>query len=158
MRHCFSTCKRSKTIKTLDYWKPDPVAKAVLRVKFGNEMVVFGERGSPMAELFLGTGEHTLFSDDQWYLIIPPGSPHPFLECRFQTDAPDRTGYPTWTQTEFCVSHGDEVAVLRLPLPRIPGPGDPNRFSSVPDAIWKKTVDDCGKLRSELAGSEPEQP
>jgi hypothetical protein len=91
-------------------------------------------------ELYLGNGQHTLFSDEQWYLVVLPGSAHPFLECRFQTDAPDRTGYPAWTQTEFCVSCAGEVATLRLPLRRIPQPGDPNRFASVPDAIWKRAV------------------
>jgi hypothetical protein len=105
-------------------------------------------------ELYLGNGHHTLFSDEQWYLVVLPGSAHPFLECRFQTDAPDRTGYPAWTQTEFCVSCEGEVATLRLPLRRTPQPGDPNRFASVPDAIWKRAVEECGKLRSDPASSE----
>jgi hypothetical protein len=100
------------------------------------------------SEIYLGNGQHTLFSDEQWYLVMLPGSAHLFLECRFQTDAPDRTGYPTWTETEFCVSREGEIATLRLPLRRIPQPGDPNRFASVPDAIWKRAIKECGKPSS----------
>jgi hypothetical protein len=98
-------------------------------------------------EIYLGNGQHTIFSDEQWYLIIPPDSAHPFLEGRFQSDAPDRTGYPAWTLTEFCVSCEGEVAICRLPLKRLPQPGEPNRFASVPDAIWKRAVEECAKLR-----------
>src|SRR5262245_23489071 len=97
-------------------------------------------------ERHLGNGQHTLYSDEQWYLVVLPGSAYPFLECRFQTDAPDRTGYPAWTKTEFCVSCEGEVATLRLPLRCIPQPGDPNRFASVPDVIWKRAVEECGRL------------
>jgi len=79
-------------------------------------------------EIYLGNGQHTIYSDEQWYLVIAPGSAHPFLEGRFQTDAPDRTGYPAWTQTEFCISREGEVAVCRLPLARLPRAGEPNRF------------------------------
>jgi hypothetical protein len=96
-------------------------------------------------ELNLGNGQHTLFSDEEWYLVAPRDSPHPFLKCRFQTDAPERTGYPTWAQTEFCVSCEGETATLRLPLRSIPRPGDPNRFASVPDAIWQRVVEEYAK-------------
>jgi hypothetical protein len=102
-------------------------------------------------ELYLGNGQHTLFSDEQWYLVVLAGAAQPFLECRFQTDAPDRTGYPAWTQTEFCVSCEGEVATLRLPLRRLPQPGDPNRFASVPDAIWQRAIEECGKLQLDSA-------
>ena len=105
-------------------------------------------------EIYLGTGHHTLFSDEEWYLIVAPGSAHPYLECRFQTDALDRAGYPAWTQTEFCVSCEGGVATLRLPLSRIPQRGDPNRFASVPDAIWKRAVEECGKLQFGVVSSE----
>jgi putative acetyltransferase len=105
-------------------------------------------------EICLGNGQHTLFSHKQWYLVVLPGSTDPFLECRFQTDAPDRTGYPAWTQTEFCVLCEGDVATLRLPLRRLPQPGDPNRFASVPDASWKRAVEECAKLRSDPASKE----
>jgi hypothetical protein len=105
-------------------------------------------------EIYLGNGQHTLFSDELWYLVVVPGSAHPFLECRFQTDAPDRTGYPAWTQTESCVSCEGEVATSRLALRRIPQRGDPNRFASVPDAIWKRAVEECGKFPSDSATSD----
>lgn len=105
------------------------------------------------SEIYLGNGQHTLFSDEQWYLIALPGSVHPFLECRFQTDAPDRTGYPAWTQTEFCVSCEGEIANCRLPLKRPPQRGEPNGFATVPDAIWKRAVEEYGKLRPKPAGS-----
>jgi hypothetical protein len=97
-------------------------------------------------EIHLGNGQHTIYSDEEWYLIVPPGSAHPFLEARFQTDAPDRTGYPTWVQSEFCVSCEGEEATCRLPLTHLPELGEPNRFASVPDAIWKRIVEECGKL------------
>jgi len=105
-------------------------------------------------EIYLGTGHHTLFSDEQWYLVVIPGSAPPFLECRFQTDALDRAGYPAWTQTEFCVYCEGEHATLRLPLHRMPQPGDPNRFASVSDAIWKRAVEECGKLPFDIVSSE----
>lgn len=101
------------------------------------------------AEIYVGNGHHTLFSDEQWYLVVPPGSAHPFLECRFETDALDRAGYPAWTLTEFCVACEGGTATLRLPLGRIPQPGEQNRFASVPDAIWQRAVEECGKLRPE---------
>ena len=104
-------------------------------------------------ETYLGNGQHTVYSDEQWYLIVPLESAQPFLEGRFQTDAPDRTGYPLWTQTEFCVSCEGEVAVCRLPLQRLPEPDEPNRFASVPDAVWKRVVQECNKLRSHPKGA-----
>ncbi len=100
-------------------------------------------------EIYLGNGQHTLYSDEQWYLVVPPGSAYPFLEGRFQTDAPERTGYPTWAQAdnELCVSREGGMAVCRLPLKRLPRSGEPNRFASVPDAVWKRAVEECNKLR-----------
>jgi hypothetical protein len=105
------------------------------------------------SEIYLGNGRHTLFSDEQWYLVVLPGSACPFLECRFQTDAPDRTGYPAWTETEFCVLCEGETATLRLPLRRLPQLGDPNQFASVPDAIWKRAVEECGKPQFDSDGN-----
>src|SRR4051794_7512619 len=98
-------------------------------------------------EIRLGNGQHTLFSDEEWFLVVPQGSAPPFLEGRFQTDAPDRTGYPVWSWTEFCVSRGGDAAVCRFPLTPPPEPGEPNRFATVPDAIWKRAVEECVKLR-----------
>jgi hypothetical protein len=100
---------------------------------------------SDNTEFFLGNGQHTLYSDEEWYLIIPPGSANPFLEARFQTDAPERTGYPAWSSTESCVLHEGEIAICRLPLTRVPQPGEKNRFASVPDAIWSRAVEECAK-------------
>ena len=94
-------------------------------------------------EIYLGNGQHTNYSDEAWYLMVPPGAANLFLEGRFQTDASDRTGYPAWAQTEFCVSCAGEVAICRLPLKRIPQQGTANRFASVSDAIWKRAIEEC---------------
>src|SRR5262245_27719787 len=66
-----------------------------------------GKKGPVMAqdvETLLGNAWHTLYSDELWYLIVTPDSGEVRLEGRFQTDAPDRTGHPTWARTEFCVA------------------------------------------------------
>jgi hypothetical protein len=97
-------------------------------------------------EIRLGNGQHTLFSDEEWYLVVPPGSPHPFVEGRFQSDAPDRTGYPSWSFTEFCVKCEGGEALCQFPLKRMPQSGEPNRFATVPDAIWNRAVVACAKL------------
>ena len=39
------------------------------------------------------------------------------------------------------------MAICRLPLERLPRPGEPNRFASVPDAVWKRAVEEGNKLR-----------
>ncbi len=103
--------------------------------------------------IHLGNGWHTMYSDEEWFLIVPPSPDGPYLEGRFQTDAPDRTGYPAWTRTEFCVCLEGEVATCRLPLAPLPVPGTPNRFASVPDAIWKRVIEECAKLKSDSAAS-----
>jgi hypothetical protein len=97
-------------------------------------------------EIRLGNGQHTIFSDEVWYLVVPPGSTHPFVEARFQSDAPDRTGYPSWALTEFCVKCEGGIALCQFPLRRLPQPGEPNRFATVPDGIWNRAVEECGKL------------
>jgi hypothetical protein len=99
-------------------------------------------------EIRLGNGQHTNYSDEEWYLVVLPGIPHPFIEARFQSDVPDRTGYPSWTLTEFCVKCEDGIALCRFPLARRPQPGEPNRFATVPDAIWNRAVEECAKRSS----------
>lgn len=101
---------------------------------------------SDRTEIYLGNGWHTLYSDEEWFLIVPPAPAQPFLEGRFQTDAPDRTGHPGWTATEFCVLREDAEATCRLPLKRLPKAGDPNRFASITDAIWERVIAECAKL------------
>src|SRR6476619_3747976 len=96
-------------------------------------------------EIDLGSCQQTLYSDERWYLIVPDGAA-PFLEGRFQTDAPERTGYPQWAETEFCVSCEGELATCRLPLQRLPTPGEPNRFASITDSIWNRAIEECAKL------------
>jgi hypothetical protein len=103
-------------------------------------------------EIRLGNGQHTNFSDEEWYLVVPPGSTHPFVEARFQSDAPDRTGYPKWALTEFCVKCEGGIALCQFPLKRLPHPGEPNRFATVPDGIWNRAVEECGKLMSRSRG------
>lgn len=100
-------------------------------------------------EIYLGSCGQTLYSDEKWFLIVPPRPAQPFLEGRFQTDAPDRTGFPVWTATEFCVLREGAVATCRLPLKSIPKPGDPNRFASIADAIWNRAAEECAKLPSD---------
>ena len=65
-------------------------------------------------EIVLGGGQHTLYSDEVWYLVKAADSGEVVVEARFQSDAPDRTGYPTWAWTELCVSRAGEEAVGRL--------------------------------------------
>jgi hypothetical protein len=98
-------------------------------------------------EIRLGNGQHTIFSEEEWYLVVPPDSTHPFVEARFQSDAPDRTGYPSWVVTEFCVKCEDGIALCRYPMTRLPRPGELNRFATVPDRIWNRVVEECGKLK-----------
>jgi hypothetical protein len=100
-------------------------------------------------EIHLGNNWHTLYSDEEWFLIVPPGPSEPFLEGRFQTDAPDRTGWPGWTATDFCVQRDDAEAICQLPLKRLPNLGDPNRFASITDAIWKRAIEECAKLATD---------
>jgi hypothetical protein len=99
-------------------------------------------------EIRLGNGQHTLYSDEEWFLIVPPGPAEPFLECRFQTDAPERTGFPTWAQpdNEFCVARDADTALCRLPLKPLPRPDSSNRSASMPDAIWRRAVEESAKL------------
>ena len=98
-------------------------------------------------EICLGSNSHTLYSDEVWYLVVPPKPAAPFLEARFQTDAPDRTGWPTWANSDnenaFRIG---ETATWRLPLTRMPVAGEANRFASISDAIWSRCVLECVKL------------
>jgi hypothetical protein len=97
-------------------------------------------------EIELGGAGGTLYSGEVWFLVFHPESAGPMLEGRFQTDAPDRTGFPTWVDSEQCVFRDGANATLRLPLKPLPSPGERNRFSCITDAIWKKLVEECAKL------------
>jgi len=99
-------------------------------------------------EINLGCNWHTLYSDEIWFLVIPPRPAEPFLEGRFQTDAPDRTGHPGWVGTEYCVFNNGQEATCRMPLGLIPMPGKPNPFSFISDAIWRRLVEEFAKLSS----------
>jgi hypothetical protein len=95
-------------------------------------------------EVVLGNGWHTIYSDEVWYLIVAP-SDEVILEARFQSDAPDRTGYPTWAGTEFCVSKAGGEAVCRVPYARSAELLAAGRLSFVPESIWAKAVEECRK-------------
>lgn len=97
-------------------------------------------------EILLGNAGHTLFSDEPWYLIVPPAPGAPYLEGRFQTDAPERTGWPVWASSDDCYSRTADEATYRLALARMPRPDEPCRFASITDAIWKRVVEECAKL------------
>lgn len=97
-------------------------------------------------EVYLGNAEHTLYSDEMWYLVIPGEDQSPFIEGRFQTDAPDRTGYPVWSHAAICIQCERETAVCRIQLETLPSAGSPNRFAMLPDTIWQRVVVECGRL------------
>jgi hypothetical protein len=106
---------------------------------------------SEKIEICLGNNGHTLFSDEVWYLVLPPEPAIPFLEARFQTDAPERTGWPTWINPDNDnVVRDGHTATWRLPLTPMPVAGEGNRFASISNAIWNQCVRECVKL----AGSE----
>lgn len=119
--------------------------REALRCKCGHALGM-GEKMADNIEICLGNNGHTLFSDEPWYLVIPPLPASPFLEGRFQTDAPDRTPWPTWTATEYCVLREDDKAICRFPLTPIPSTGEQNRFASIVDQIWNQCVRECEKL------------
>lgn len=102
-------------------------------------------------ELRLGNTSHTLFSDEEWYLVTAD-SGEVTLEARFQSDAPDRTGYPAWAWTELCVSRAGEEAVGRLhyasPAELLAAP----RPSVVPEGIWVRATEECRKRLPPSAG------
>jgi hypothetical protein len=98
------------------------------------------------SDILLGNGWHTLYSDEVWYLVLVPNSSEVLLEARFQSDAPDRTGYPQWARTEFCVSKAGEEAVCQVPYSDAEGLIAASRLSFVPEAIWANAVEECRKL------------
>jgi hypothetical protein len=98
------------------------------------------------SDIHLGNYWHTNYSDEDWFLVIPPKPSAPFLEGRFQTDAPDRTGWPGWADPELCLFRNNEKAARRFPLDPLPMPGDRNRFSCISHAIWKRLTEECAKL------------
>jgi hypothetical protein len=97
-------------------------------------------------EILLGSNWHTLFSDELWYLIVPPAPAHPYLEGRFQSNAPDRTGWPVWVTWDDCFSRTGEAALCRLALRGIPRPDEPRRFLTISDAIWQRAVEESVNL------------
>ena len=101
--------------------------------------------GEPI-EIPLGNGWHTLYSDEPWFLVVAPGSKEIVLEARFESDAPERSGRPTWMQTEFCVSKSDHEAVFRAPYDDVAELLAASRLSFVPEHIWAKAIEECGKL------------
>jgi hypothetical protein len=99
-----------------------------------------------MCEIGLGSTGRNNYSSEDWFLVFPPESSGPMLEGRFQSDAPDRTGFPTWVDSEQCVFRDSANATLRLPLTPLPKPGDRNRFSCISDDVWDRLVKECAKL------------
>lgn len=97
-------------------------------------------------EILLGSGWHTLYSNEVWYLVTATDNSEIVLEARFQTDAPDRTGYPHWARTEFCTSKSDEQAVCRVPYSDAEHVLEASKLSFVPEEIWGKAVEECRKL------------
>ncbi|MEJ5277041.1 MAG: hypothetical protein WHU94_14115 [Thermogemmata sp.] len=96
-------------------------------------------------ELFLGGGEHTLYSDEVWYLVTTGGADEVVLEVRFQSDAPDRTGYPFWVGTDVCVGRTVGEAIGRV---RYSGAAEllaAVRPWFVPAGIWAKAAEECRK-------------
>ena len=105
------------------------------------------------AEIFLGNGWHTLYSDEPWYLIVTSSSSEIRLEGRFQSDAPQRTGKPTWAGTEFCISDAGEEAICRVPYDDAAHLLAATKLSFVPESIWSKAVEECRKLMSAGEGT-----
>lgn len=99
----------------------------------------------PSARLFLGTGEKTLYSDERWDLVVIPGSGEVWLEARYDSEAPDRTGYPRWAHTEFCLSQGRGTATCRVPYDDAAHLLAAAKPSFVPEAIWAKALVECRK-------------
>lgn len=99
-------------------------------------------------EIVLGNGRHTLYSDEVWYFIIAPDSDEVVLEARFQSDVPDRTGYPAWAGTEFCVSKAGGEAVCRVPFANRAEFLAAGRLFFVPEGIWVKAVEECRKCQN----------
>ena len=103
----------------------------------------------------LGTGEHTLYSDEEWYFVVDPSTTEIILEARFESDAPDRTGFPTWARTEFCISQAGEKAVCQIPYASAAELLAAARMSFIPEGIWRKAGAECRKLAPAGEGSGP---
>jgi hypothetical protein len=103
-------------------------------------------------EIVLGNGWHTLYSDEVWYFVIACDSDEVVLEARFQSDAPDRTGYPAWAGTEFCATKAGEEAICRVPYTNVAEFLAAGRLSFVPESIWAKAVEECRKLEPSSDG------
>lgn len=103
-------------------------------------------------EILLGNGWHTNYSDELWYLVIPETADEIRLEARFQSDAVDRTGYPRWATTEFCVSKDDAEATCHVPYSDAGHLLSARRMSFVPEEIWSKAMEECQKLKRGSTG------
>ncbi len=109
-------------------------------------------------EMLLGNGWHTLYSDEVWYLMVSPNSGEIILEARFQSDAPDRTGYPNWARTEFCISKAGDHAVCRIPFAGAAELLAASRLSFVPEDIWRMAAEKCRTLMVDPDPSNPDAP
>ena len=99
-------------------------------------------------EIPLANAQHTVYSDEPWFLIVDPESGSVQLEGRFQSDAPDRTGFPSWATTNFCVSKSKEEAVCRVSFASATELLAAERNSVVPETIWEKAVEHCRTINT----------
>ena len=81
-----------------------------------------------------------MYSHEVWYLIAAAGFKEIILEARFESDAPDRTGYPIWAPTEFCISKDGGEAVCRILFADAAELLAASRLSFIPETIWKKAA------------------
>jgi hypothetical protein len=109
-------------------------------------------------ETRLGNGWHTLFSDEEWFLIIAPSSDEITLEARFETEAADRTGFPNWARTEFCTSKGNTEAACRVQFADAAELLAASRLSFIPENIWGKATEICRTLIEEPPAPSPDVP
>lgn len=91
-------------------------------------------------EIYLGNGEHTLYSDEEWFLLSQGEADEVRLEARFQSDAPGRTGWPHWTATEFCVEKTDETARCQVIYDTRADLLAASKLSFVPAPIWQNAL------------------
>jgi hypothetical protein len=99
-----------------------------------------------------------MYSDEEWYLIVAPNSREIILEARFESDAPDRTGFPNWARTEFCSSKGGAEAVCRIPFTDAAELLAASRLSFIPQNIWGKAAEKCQALMADPLAPNPDVP
>ncbi|HEY1064466.1 MAG TPA: hypothetical protein VGE52_00090 [Pirellulales bacterium] len=88
----------------------------------------------------------TIFSDELWRLKATADSHEVRLEAEFQSDAPNRTGWPDWTNSEFCISRDAETAVCRIHYDDPASLLAANRPSFVPELVWEAALAECRRL------------